>query len=238
MKSEISYLPIDVARKKAIVVGPELKQENLESFSMFREQYVGALKEIESRFGKHGLALKSFCEGMDFENLTGSNFLFANYLASFSGKKIINLPELEGILNQNTSFFSSFYLDVSEVVLLSNKTSYAKNKYLLEHLVNQVEYYGYELNSEKPLIIPSPKIVLDSENFDKGYGLLLELDKDAYYDSSFIPHRESVFLGGVENALSSSKNGINRISFMENEINIGPNLNESYENGRIVFIEK
>jgi hypothetical protein len=124
------------------------------------------------------------------------------------------------------------------LVLISSKTSFAKNKYILEHLVKQVEYYGYELNSEKPLIIPSPKIVLDSENFDKGYGLLLELSKDAYYDSAFVPHRESIFLGGVENIFSSSKNGINRGSFMENELTIGPNLTESCEDGRIVIIER
>lgn len=238
MNSEISYLPIDVSKKKAIVIGPELREENPKLFSIIREQYMECFKDMQLRFGKRELALKSLCEGIDFENLTGSNFLFANYLASFSSKQMINLSELEGILNQNSNFFSKFYTDLSEVILLSNKSSYPKNKYLLEHLVNQLEYCGYEFNPERPLIIPSPRIVLDSENFDKGYGLLLELDKDAYYDSSFIPHRESILLGGVENILSSSKNGINRISFIENELNIGPNLNESYENGRIVFIEK
>ena len=49
-------------------------------------------------------------------NLNGSQFLFAKYFASFSGKKLINLFELEGILRKNEDFFVNFYTDFSDPV--------------------------------------------------------------------------------------------------------------------------
>lgn len=238
MKSEINYLPFDFKKNKALIIGPELREENEKGFLTLEFQYRECLEEIYSRFSKYPLALNSLTEGIDFHNLIGSNYLFANYFASFSGEKLIDLFELEGILNFNPRAFSNLYTDLSELVLFSNKTNFKKNKFILEHLVKRIEDCGYEFDSEHPLVIPSPRIVVDNESFDKGYGLLLELGQDPYYENALIANKEMITLGGVENVLSSVNNGINRMSFMENELTIGPNLTQSCENGRIVVIGK
>jgi hypothetical protein len=238
MISEISYLPIDVQRNRAIVLGPELEREDFQKFLEFKEQYSECFAELQSRFSKNPLMLKSICNGINFENLTGSNFLFANYFSSFSGKNLLNLAALEGILKEKDDFFSNFYGDLSELILFSRETNCERNKYILNHLVNQLEYCGYEINPNLPLVIPSPKFIVDNDNFDKGYGFLLELGKDAHYNNSLIPYKEKVFLGNSENTLISVKDGINRMTFMENELTIGPDLIDSCNNGRIVIIEK
>jgi hypothetical protein len=209
-----------------------------------REFYKEVFASLKKDFAKGSLAYTQITNGIDADNLTGSNFFFNTYLNSklrekFPNKSVIILKDIEGILNTDASFFSVFYTDTPQVVLRTAKDeSWRKNNRIVKSLIEQIGN-KYEFSSKNPLIITNPKLVRDSSG---EYRVSLEIDENTQLtnDSRLASGNSEIKLaGGIEKRLWTKPTGLSRLYIYDNDLNSSKgNLENSDSGGRVVIINK
>jgi len=144
-----------------------------------KEVYQEADAKTAEKFGSNSLAYKTITNGIDREDIIGSQFFWNTNLGFYlpKGRKVCLLNDWEEINDLDESFFRGFYTDSPQIILRTDTLSYDRNKYILENLVKQVKKQGFEFSSENPLIISNLELVKD-DNSDNGYGLLINIGKD------------------------------------------------------------
>jgi len=242
MKS-IKYSPIEVPRFSATVISPDAEAQL--GFNP-REFYQEVFASLKKDFRKDSLAYIQITNGIDANNLTGSNFLFNTYFNSklrekFPNQSAITLKDIEGILSTDANFFSGFYSDAPSVVLITEKDeSWQKNQRIINYLVEQIGN-KYEFSPQNPLIITNPKLVRDEDNSGRDYGLLLEIDENTSLenDSRLASGNSKIKLGEIEKRLWTKPTGLSRLYMYENDL--GSNIDSleyCISRGRVVVRDK
>lgn len=231
MTREISFIPKNVPKYKARVLGKESKELYKESFAKTAE-----------KFGKDSLAYKNITNEIDPENITGSQFLFNTELGLYLPKssEILNLQYMDDILAQDKDFFDGFYTDTNQLVLRTNKASYHKNQNIINHLEKQLKNSGYEFFKENPLVITNPELILDKKNLEQGYGLLVKIGENTKLenDKRFASGNKKINLGNLEKTLWTKENGLSGVCLGWNrglDSSVG-NLPDSDGGGRVVVV--
>ena len=162
----IKYSPIEVPKYDAVVVSPDADTEARLGFNP-KEFYKEVFASLKKDFAKGSLAYTRITNGIDADNLTGSNFLFNTYFnkilrEKFPTKSVITLKDIEGILSTDANFFSGFYTDTPSVVLRTAKDeSWQKNQRIIDYLLPQLKNKQAYFSPESPLIITNPKLIRD-----------------------------------------------------------------------------
>src|SRR3989344_2717060 len=128
-----------------------------------KEVYQEADAKTAEKFGSNSLAYKTIANGIDREDIIGSQFFWNTNLGFYlpKGRKVCLLNDWEEINDLDESFFRGFYTDSPQIILRTDTLSYDRNKYILENLVKQVKKQGFEFSSENPLIISNLELVKD-----------------------------------------------------------------------------
>lgn len=178
MENIQDFIPKDIPRPIVGILDKEEKE-------LFEEVRAKAKEEFDGR----SKAFKNIVNGIDFENINGSQFFFNIYLNKFlpKEKRVINLYDVEAIINCiGKEYFEDMYCDTTDLILRSTILEEPKNKYILENLVEQLKYERVKFSKEEPVIISGLELIKDS-NPKNEYGLLLKLgqDTDFRHDSRF-----------------------------------------------------
>lgn len=149
-----------------------------------KEVYEEADRKTAEKYGKDSQAYRTITNGINIENVTGSQFFWNTNLNLYlpKEKKVCSLKDWEEINDLDESFFGGFYTDSPQIVLRTETLSYNKNKFILENLVKQVKGIRnkgakYEFSSENPLVITNPELTKD-DNSKNDYGLLSKVGAD------------------------------------------------------------
>ncbi len=212
-----------------------------EEQEIFHEARVKAKEE----FGEKSQAYQSIIQGIDFEKVTGSQFIFNNYLNKFlpKEKRVITLDDVQTIKDYfQGPYFGDAYYDTTDLIIRSATPSYPKNKYVLEHLVKQINNEKILFSKEEPLILSNLELIQDQNPKNK-YGILLRLGKDTTFknDSRFAySSLDEQKFGNNLMLFTKEEEGISRIgvngdSMIDSETY---NLTQSDKDNRISIIDK
>ena len=205
----ISFKPLNVPQYEAVIANPE----------EHRELYEEASAKVIEQFGERHRASRMILNGIDVQNVTGSNFFWNNQLGKYlpKGQRVMTLQDLEGIFSSNKEFFRGFYTDVPEICLRNDEPSWKPNKYLLKNLAEQVREEGSEFFPENPALISDLELVKDG-NTRNHYGILLKLGEDSKVvsDSRFASGNNRILLGNTSTNLYTKPNGLSRLCLYRN----------------------
>ncbi|MFA5953648.1 MAG: hypothetical protein WC812_03580 [Candidatus Pacearchaeota archaeon] len=246
MVNYVEFKPRLIKYPKAIVIAPEA--ESVLGFNP-KEVYNQAKEKIEKDFKENSKAIKSLTNGIDFKELTGSQFFWNNYLNNFFKEQGINgrvmdLNDLGKIYSYDENFFDNHYSDTINLCLRSEELSWNNNKHILEDLVKQVKSRGKSFSPKNPLIMQNIDLVSDN-NSNNFYGLLLKLREDSILenDERFAFGKKKIQfkneLGNVEKNLWTKKKDLSRVY-----ANLREDVYSNYDglrisiggNGRVVFV--
>jgi len=231
MAKEINFLPKEIPKYKARVLGEEDREFYEEVFSKTAEKY-----------GRNSLAYKNIINGINPEEVTGSNFLFNTEAGLYlkEGSKVLTLEDIDNILATDKNFFNGFYTDTNQLVLRNNKDSYEKNQLIINYLIKELKSSGYEFSPENPLVITNPELVPDKKSPNEGYGLIAKLGKDTKLrnDKRLASGKNKINLGNLEKGLYTKDNGLSRVYLSRGGgLNVGGDVLElSSGNGRVVAV--
>jgi len=207
-----------------------------------RELYQEASRKTAEKFGKDSRAYKTITNGIDVENITGSQFFWNTNLGFYLPKnqKVISLQDAEEINNLYENFFNGFYTDIPLIVLRTSTTSWKPNKQILENLVKQVKGEKLSFSSDNPLVISNLELVKD-KNPKNEYGLLLKIGSETKMenDSRFAYSNDSkrIPFGEKQKTFYTQENGLSGgfLSRYSNLISGYSNLSDSSDYGRVVL---
>lgn len=243
MIKSIRYNPIEAPKFRATVISPDAESQL--GFNP-KEFYKEIFASLRQEFGKKSLAYNQTINGINPKTLTGSKFLFNNYLnrkikEKFPSKSVITLKDIEGILRNDATFFNGFYSYAPSVVLRTERNeSWEGNQRIINYLVNQLGN-KYEFSPENPLIITNPKIIRDKNTPGRDYGLLLEIDEDTLLenDSRLTSGKGKIELGNIEKILLTKPTGLSWLCIDEGGLNAKyGGVGGSSCAGNIVIVDK
>lgn len=208
MAKKIQIIPKGIVYPEAIVLD--------DSEKWIRELYQEADAKTAEKFGKNSLAYKTITNGIDIENVTGSQFFWNTNLGKYLPKnqRVILLQDMEKINDQDENFFKGFYTDSPQIVLRTDQSSWKPNKYILENLVKQVKKQGFEFSSENPLIISNLELAA-SKSSKNQYGLLLKIGKDTRVENdsrfAYSNNEKQIQFGENKKTIFTKEKGLSRV---------------------------
>ncbi len=208
-----------------------------------KELYQEAFAKTAEKYGKDSLAYQTITNGIDKENVTGSQFLWNTELNKFlpRNQRVILLEDFEKIFSADENFFNGFYTDANQLIIRSNKPTWVRNEFILKDLIKQVGN-KYEFSPENPLILTNLELVEDKNSKNK-YGLLLKIGKDTKIqnDKIFAYGNNRIQLGDLEKKIFyTKKDGLSwvflgRYDYLFSRDDV---LDGSGVNGRVVVVKE
>ena len=141
----------------------------------------GFYQEVEAKtaekFGINSLAYKTITNGINTQNVTGSQFFWNTNLGLYLPKnqRVVSLEDMEAINDLNEHFFDEFVSDPAEILLKTENAPPSMNeRYILKDLIRQINEQKFEFSLENPLRISGVELVKD-ENLENKCGLLMKI---------------------------------------------------------------
>ena len=233
MIKEITIIPKNLSFPVARVLDKESQ-----------EFYQKVSRKTAENFGKDSLAYKTITNGINTNNVTGSQFFWNTNLGLYlpKEKRVCSLNDWENINDLDENFFRDFYTDSPQIVLRTDKTSYERNAPILKDLIEQVKGENYQFSSESPLILSNLDLIKD-ENTENRYGLLLKIGENTKIknDERFVysNNGKKIPFGDKQKTIYTRNDGLSRVYlYRGGDLIAGDgDLDNSDDFGRVVLLE-
>ena len=226
---------------------PKYKAEILEKSKENQELYQEVITKTAERFGKDSPAFETITNGIDVENITGSQFFWNNNLNLYLPveKRVMTLKDAENIESANPGFTNGIYSDTTDLCLRTRNPSWEKNKQILGYLVRQLKREKIngapiEFDSENPIILSNLELIKDL-NENNFYGIKLKIGNDTkiVYDKKFASGNDTIKLGNIEKKLWIKKDGLSWV-YLNGDSDVDSSdvyLQSSDSIGRVVVVD-